>query len=53
MGYASFLVWKDGGGWIGSARMPLLIYFAQLFLDMAWYVIFLKAQKLDLVGRNI
>lgn len=50
MGYASYLVWKDGDGFSGAARIPLFYYAVQVLVNWMYGVVFFEMRYYKFVS---
>ena len=48
MGYASYLVWREGGG-----SLPLTLYGIQLVMNLAWSPLFFKKHEIGFALLDI
>ena len=53
MGYASYVIYKQGGGFKGPARIPLILYGSQLALNWAFIPVFSGVKNLKLVKIKV
>ena len=51
IGIASYLIYRDGGGFDGPARQPLILYAVQLILAWIWPFIFFQSRSLKWVFK--
>jgi translocator protein len=52
LGYASYLVWRDGENFAEEARGPLALYAVKLGLNWAWSPMLFVARNIKWVSMN-
>lgn len=53
IGYASFLVWRDGNGFSGVARVPLIFYIIQLLTYWIYRISFYEMGYFQCVSLRL
>ena len=48
MGISAYLIFRDGNGFEGPAKIPLILYVVNLIINNAWSIIFFKLHKIKL-----
>ena len=49
MGWSSYLIWRDGGGFQGKAKWPLILYITNLLFNWTFSLVFFVGHQLKQV----
>jgi tryptophan-rich sensory protein len=49
MGWSSYLIWRDGGGFQGMAKWPLILYITNLLFNWSFSLVFFIGHQLKQV----